>query len=184
MRKQITTVLLLFWFAASCAALEKAEKKVALTGAWLQDGIKWINAPAEINAHLQTGQAALLYFGPDHTFAIIYCVVNRVPKQYMTISHGDGQVVYLGKWEAAGDQISTTYRLMSRTVQIKGEKLPGPELRATIKKSHVLLVLQSKSYRRVDALDKNAADVVNRAKQQSNKDTVDSTTKHRKSLLG
>ena len=76
---------------------------------------EWINAPAELNARLQTGQAAILYFGADHSFAIIYCVVNRVPKQYVTISHGDGQVVYLGKWAAAGDQVSATYRLTSHT---------------------------------------------------------------------
>jgi hypothetical protein len=172
--RKLAVVWLLFCLAAIGAASEK-KSKVAPTGAWLQDGVKWIKAPAEINAHLQTGQATILFFRPDHTFAIIYCVVNRVPRRYLTISHGDGQVVYLGKWEVTDDQISTTYRLTSRTVQVQGENLPGPEQRATIKNSQSILVLDGKSYRRADALNKSAAEVVN-GTQQSTAESIDPAT--------
>jgi hypothetical protein len=158
-------VLFLF-FGAICASSEEVEK-VALTGAWLQTDVKWANAPAEVNARLEFGEAAVLYFKADHSFALIYCVVNRVPGEYMTISHGDGQVVYVGKWEAAGDQIRAAYRLVSRTVQVKGETLPGPPQRATVKTSHGVLSLNGKTYRRTDALDQSAAEVVNAAQQHS-----------------
>lgn len=130
-------------------------------GAWLLNSVKWTNAPADINPHLQSGPAEILYFRQDRTFALIYCVVNRVPKQYEIISHGDPQDVYLGKWEAEGDNIAVEYRLVSRTVKIKGEALPGPIQHATIKASDRVLHLERKTFHRTVGLDKSAAEVVN-----------------------
>jgi hypothetical protein len=132
-----------------------------LQGAWLRDGVRWAKAPPDINPHLQTGEAEILYFGKDQTFAVIHCVVNRVPKEYETISHGDGQVVYRGKWEAAGDNITVEYRLVSRTLQIKGEALPGPIQHATITTFNRALHLDGKTFHRTARLDKSAAEVVN-----------------------
>src|SRR5436190_3280814 len=156
------TLVAVLMFGAIYSSSEQVEK-VALAGAWLQSDVKWTNAPAEINARLQSGEATVLYFRPDHSFALINCVVNRVPIEYMTISHGDGQVVYLGRWAAAGDQITVTYRLVSRTVEIKSEKVPGPFKRGTIKTSHAVLNMSARRYHRSKAVDESAAEVVNGA---------------------
>lgn len=155
--KTLTALLLLAFLPAFVAGLDEGH----VQGAWLQDGVKWTKAPPDINPHLQTGEAEILYFGKDQTFAIIHCVVNRVPKEYETISHGDGQVVYRGKWEAAGDSIAVEYRLVSRTVKIKGEALPGPIQHATIKTSDRVLHLEKKTFHRTVGLDRSAAEVMN-----------------------
>lgn len=47
---------------------------------------------------LRTSTAALLYFADDHTFALMYWVVNQVPREYTSISHGDGVALYRGQW--------------------------------------------------------------------------------------
>jgi hypothetical protein len=155
--KTLTALLLLVCLPVLAAGLDDGH----VQGAWLQDGVKWSKAPPDINAHLETGEAEILYFGKDQDFTIIYCVVNRVPKEYETISHGDGQVVYRGKWETAGDNIAVEYRLVSRTVKIKGAALPGPIQHATIKTSDSVLHLEGKTFRRTVGLDKSAAEVVN-----------------------
>jgi len=155
--KTLTALLLLVCLPVLAAGLDEGH----VQGAWLQDGVKWSKAPPDINAHLQTGEAEILYFGKDQAFTIIYCVVNRVPKEYETISHGDGQVIYRGKWEAQGDDIAVEYRLVSRTVKIKGEALPGPIQHATIKASDRVLHLERKTFHRTVGLDKSAAEVVN-----------------------
>ena len=128
-------------------------------GAWLQDGVKWTSAPPDINPHLQSGGAAVLYFKGDQSFALIYCTVGRIPNQYMTISHGDPQTLYLGTWKFHGDRIAAEYRLVSRTVRIVGENLPGPIQRTTIKRSRGILIFEGKTFRRAPALDKDAAEV-------------------------
>jgi hypothetical protein len=162
--RKLTIVLLFLLLGTICATSEEVEK-VALAGAWLQTEVRWAKAPAEVNARLQSGKAAVLYFKADHSFALIYCVVNRVPGEYMTISRGDGQVVYLGQWEAAGDYIAVAHRLVRRTVQVTGEKLPGSREHATIKSSHAVLSLDRRTYHRTDALDESAAEVVNAAQR-------------------
>jgi hypothetical protein len=129
-------------------------------GAWLQNGIRWINAPRDINPRLQSGEAAVLFFEEDHKFALIYCAVGRVPKEYMNISHGDPRGVFIGKWDVHGDEIAIEYRLVDRTIQLKGEKLPGPIQSATIKASHDILNFNGKTFRRSRELDKSAAEVM------------------------
>ncbi|HLZ12103.1 MAG TPA: hypothetical protein VKP58_05900 [Candidatus Acidoferrum sp.] len=155
--KTLTALLLLLLCLPVLAA---ATDEGRVRGAWLLNSVKWTNAPADINPHLQSGPAEILYFRQDHTFALIYCVVNRVPKQYEAISHGDPQDVYLGKWEAQGDDIVVEYRLADRTVKIKGEALPGPIQHATIKTSRGILHLEKGSFHRSADLDKDAAEVV------------------------
>jgi len=154
--KTLTALLLLVCLPALVTGIEEGQ----VQGAWLLNSVKWANAPADINPHLQSGAAAILYFKQDHTFALIYCVVNRVPKEYEVISHGEPQNIYLGKWEASGDNIAVEYRLVSRTVKIKGEVLPGPIQRATIKASRGTLHLEKGSFHRAADLDKDAAEVV------------------------
>jgi hypothetical protein len=160
--KSLKALLLLLCLSALARALDEDH----VEGAWLKDGVKWTNAPPGINPHLQAGQAEILYFAKDHSFAIIDCTLYRVPKQYETISHGDGRGVYLGKWEAAGEDIAVEYRLVDRTVKITGEALPGPTQHAKIRASLRTLRMQS-TFHRAAGLDKDAAEVVGGLPQSS-----------------
>lgn len=135
------------------------------SGAWLQDGVKWNNAPRDINPGLQAGGAAVIYFRRDHNFALIDCIVVRAPKEYMSISHGDPRGVYLGKWEVQGSDIAIEYRLVERTVQLTGEKLPGPVLQGTIHVSHNALSFERKTFRRSPNLDESAAEAFSAAQR-------------------
>ena len=161
--KTLTALLLLVCLPALATGIDEGQ----VQGAWLLNSVKWTNAPADINPHLQSGAAAILYFKQDHTFALIYCVVNRVPKEYEVISHGEPQNIYLGKWAAAGDNIAVEYRLVDRTVKIKGEALPGPIQHATIKASRGILHLEKSGFHRAAGLDKDAAEVVGGLPQSS-----------------
>lgn len=154
--KTLTPLLLLLCLPALATGIDESQ----VEGAWLLNSVKWTNAPADINPHLESAPAAVLYFKQNHTFALIYCVVNRVPKQYEVISHGDPQDVYLGKWKAKGEDIAVEYRLMSRTAKLKEEALPGPMQRATIRASRGILHLERNSFHRSADLDKDAAEVI------------------------
>jgi hypothetical protein len=101
--------------------------------AWLQDGVKWAKAPRKINRKLSSGRAAIIYFGPDHAFSLIYATVNRVPREYEVICNGCGQAVYSGTWKIDAKTIRVKYRLVSRTIEVTGEQLPGPVREDTAK---------------------------------------------------
>ncbi len=161
--KTLTALLLLIWLPMPSVTDDDRH----IEGAWLQDGVKWTKAPAGMNPRLKLGEAEILYFRKDQAFAIIYCIVNRIPKEYETISHGDGQAVYRGKWEAQGDDIAVEYRLVDRTVKIKGEALPGTIQHATIKASRGILHLEKGSFHRAADLDNDAAEVVGGLPQSS-----------------
>jgi hypothetical protein len=167
MKKMLLLMVLIF-----LPSLAVRSDTIFSDGAWLQDGVKWVNAPRAINPHLQSGSATVLYFDKDQTFALIYCTVGREPKKYVTISHGDPQNVFLGKWEIKGENILVEYRLVSRTIHIiPKEELPGPIQHATMTISHGNLTFDGKTFRptpglnestfrRTPELDKSAAEVV------------------------
>lgn len=98
-------------------------------GAWRQTPLKWTKPPAELQLKQRLAEAALVYFGPDHGFVMVYGTVIQGP-QSEGLSRGDGQVVYLGSWSQHGDGFSVEYRLVSRTVRKEGEPLPGPVRKA------------------------------------------------------
>ncbi len=153
----LALLLSLFWLSAAGIADGNT-----LEGAWLEDGIKWIDAPSDINPHLQSAQAAILYFGKDHKFGLIYCTVVRQAKQNMTISNGDPRGVYRGEWNANEHAVSVTYRLVEATILPSGQKLPGPVQSATIKLSAGPdLVFDGKSFSRAVTLDLSADEAVN-----------------------
>jgi hypothetical protein len=51
------------------AILVLCPSEAPLAGAWLLDGVKWTNAPRDIDPQLQSGGAGVLYFRKDHSFA-------------------------------------------------------------------------------------------------------------------
>lgn len=129
-------------------------------GAWLQDGIKWSKAPKEINPKLSSGRAAIAYFGPDHRFALIYATVNRVQGEYEVICNGCGQVVYTGSWDLVEKTVTVKYRLVSRTVQVAGEQLPGPVKEDTAKIHGDAVVFLGLSFHRSAALDTSVREFI------------------------
>jgi len=141
----------------SLATVVVAQPVQTPQGAWLQDDIKWLKAPKKINPKLRYGRAAIIYFGPDHTFALIYAWVERVQGKYEGISNGDGQVVYMGSWELAEKTVKVKYRLVSRTVQVAGEQLPGPFKEDIARIEGAVVLFLEHSFHRSAALD---ADVV------------------------
>ena len=147
-------ILLLLW---SCAALAQTAKTA---GAWLPVSVKWEHAPPQINPKLETGATTILYFGENGQFAKVGCVVNREPGRYTTLSQGDGQVISLGEWDGHLPG-KTKYRLVSRTVTVEGEKLPGPwqegKLAAT-KNGH--LIFEGRLYRHVEDLRQSVQELL------------------------
>jgi hypothetical protein len=79
--------------------------------AWLQTDLKWEKAPATINPRLRTSTAAILYFGEDHTFALMYRVVNQLPGEYTTISDGSG-LAFTADWTADREGIAVWYEFV------------------------------------------------------------------------
>ena len=126
--KKLTTLLFLFLLSLYVRASDNDK----LRGAWLEEGVKWMNVRADVNPHLQWAQAGILYFDKDNKFGLIYCTVNRVPGKYMIISAGDPRGVYKGEWKTNDHTISITYQLVEATVLKVGEKLPGPMKSGTI----------------------------------------------------
>jgi hypothetical protein len=141
----------------SQSSLAAAPNQTALKGAWLEVDSKWINAPKEVAPHEQWSQTALIYFGKDHKFALIYCTVYQVPKKYMTISNGDPRGVYTGEWSIHDETVALTYQLVEQTIVLEGQKLPGPVQHANIKiSSGPTLGFGGKQFRREVALDESA----------------------------
>jgi hypothetical protein len=129
-------------------------------GAWLQDGLKWSKAPKKINPKLSSARGAVLYFGSDHNFTLIYTTINRVPGEYEVICGGCGQVVYSGSWELGKQTIKVKYRLVSRTVDVPGEQLPGPVKEDTAKIEDDAVLFLGYSFHRSTALSANIRDFI------------------------
>jgi len=150
--KKIILLLLLI-----CPAVAQTVKT---TGAWMPVEMKWEHAPPEVNARLETAQARVLYFGDGGNIALIECVVNREQGRYTTISRGDGQVVFTGEWDGhlPGE---VKYRLVSRTVALEGEKLPGPWQQGKLKAADKgQLMFDGKLYRQVNALSQSSLELL------------------------
>jgi hypothetical protein len=156
MRKGLVFSAMLWLLAAGAVAQPIHSPE----GAWLQDGIKWSKAPKEINSKLTSGHAVIAYFGPDHTFALVYAIVNRVQGEYEVICNGCGQSVYSGSWELAEKAVKVKYRLVSRTVQIAGEQVPGPVKEDSAKIEGDALVFLRHSFHRSTALDANVKEFI------------------------
>jgi len=133
-------------------------------GAWIRNDASWVAPPKEINPRLQSAPAAILYFGADHTFSLIYARVNRVPKEYEVISNGDGQEIYLGTWTTNGVNIDLKFRLVERTVRSPGENLPGPALAETAQLKAAGIVFRGHSFSRDAELDSSVTEFVSAAK--------------------
>lgn len=128
------------------------------SGAWLQTKLKWKNPPASINPQLQASPATILYFGEDHTFAVLICVVNRIPGKDISINDEAGLTLQRGQWTANQKGIAVWSELvLPRTKQWPEGPLWGPAIQqATIRRSHDLLILSDMKFEREPELDDDA----------------------------
>jgi hypothetical protein len=124
----------------------------SISGAWREARVKWTKPPAELHLNERQGESSILYFASDHRFMLLYASVIQGPNTE-TISHGDGQVVFLGTWQMDGGILRADFRLVSRTVSLEGESLPGPIQKETILLGGTALTLRRKRFLRDTRLD-------------------------------
>jgi hypothetical protein len=141
--KKILAVALLWTCACSAKTMNP-------TGAWLPTDVKWEHAPVQVNPRLEVSSTTVLYFDQKGGFTKIDCTLNR-EQGYMTMSHGDGQVVYSGRWDGHIPG-RIMYRVVSRTVALKGETFPGPWHEDTLASEREFLLLDGRVYKRANEL--------------------------------
>jgi hypothetical protein len=149
-RPKSVTVLLL----ALLLTLPITSESPSISGAWLQSEVKWNKPPAELHLKQQYAESAVLYFGVNHKFALVYGTVIRSANSE-GLSHGDGRVVYLGKWEIVSGTVRVTYHLVSRTVRIANEALPGPTQMRELENTNGTLVFNAMQFHRESGLDQD-----------------------------
>jgi hypothetical protein len=122
------------------------------SGSWCQSGLKWNKPPAELHLNQRYAEAAVLYFAPNHEFALVYANVIQGPNSE-GLSHGDGRVVHLGMWRSEGAILHVEYRLVSRTVAKANETLPGPMQKGDVRVKDGVLLFDKMRFHRDQRLD-------------------------------
>jgi hypothetical protein len=156
----IVVIICLFVLGAGKQAAPS--NPVPPAGAWLQTDLKWQSAPKTINPRLRTSTAAILYFGEDHTFALMYCVVNQVPGKYTVISHGDGLALYRGQWTADRKGIAIWYQFVPMSARQWPEaSIVGQGIQhASIHRSRGQLSFANMKFAREPQLDDSAREAM------------------------
>jgi hypothetical protein len=119
-------MLLRYIFISLCLLYAPSvEAQVAAPlGVWRQTNVKWQRPPAELELRNRYAESAVLYFSPDHRFVLMFgTLIQRISSEEM--SKGDGRIVYLGTWKVNDNSVHVEYHLVSRTVAIEGEIIPG-----------------------------------------------------------
>jgi hypothetical protein len=122
-----------------------------LSGTWLPEKLRWQAAPRSISRNLRSSQTELLWLAKDGDLAIIDCTIYQQGSK-LTISAGDPEGVYIGKWHGIGLEIAIDYRLAYRTIQLIGAP-PEKEHHDILQVSNGRLVFHGKSFRREPQLD-------------------------------
>jgi hypothetical protein len=68
----------------------------------------------------------VLYFGSDGHFRMLSGTVYK-QNHKISVSNGDSESLYGGRWTATGNVVHVTYQLIFHDIKLEGEKLPGPE---------------------------------------------------------
>lgn len=127
-------------------------------GAWLETHLNWEHPSSSANPQLQSSRATILYFGEDHTFAKMICIVTRIPGTHITINDEDGIVLWRGRWTADRKGIAVSYELAApRARQWPEASIPGPAIEAgRIDRSHDQLMFAEMKFERASELDHDA----------------------------
>ena len=120
---------------------------------WIHLNRSWSYPPKEAHLRLRTAPATLIRFADTNEFSMIHCTVIEQDGQ-LTISNGDGQTIYLGKWVASPSRFEATFRLVDETSPpIGGRQYPGAEEEATATVAGKSLTFQDKLFDEAKTLD-------------------------------
>jgi hypothetical protein len=159
--------ILIVWAVIFTAGISPCSAQApSMSGAWREARVKWTKPPAELHLNERQGEAGILYFASDHRFMLLYANVIQGPKAE-TVSHGDGQVVFLGTWQMEGGTLRANFRLVSRTVSIEGEALPGPIQKETVSLAGTALMFRRKRFLRDTGLDDELSMILQGASARS-----------------
>ncbi len=131
----------------------------AFLGAWRQSGIKWTKPPAELYLKECSAESAILFFDANHEFVFLYGTLIQNPTSE-GVSHGDGQVVYLGTWATDGTTLHVKYQLVSRTVSKSNETMPGPMETGEIQIKKNALLFEKMQFHGDRRLDNDLRDIL------------------------
>jgi hypothetical protein len=114
--------------------------------------VKWKTPPAELELKNRYAETAVLYFSPDHRLVLMFgTLIQGTSSEGM--SKGDGRVIYLGTWKLNGNSIHVEYHLVSRTVPIGGEVIPGAPMSRDIQLRGTSLLFEKDRFVRDKNLD-------------------------------
>ena len=120
----IAPVLVVCWALGGIMPAQQAEPGQF----WIPAKVRW-NHPRGSSHDETVASTIILYFSRNGVFAKDKCWVIR-RGQTITISNGDPHNESVGSWDPITDGMHMMYRLVSRTVERKGEHLPGKEIEA------------------------------------------------------
>ena len=120
---------------------------------------KWRQAPPDVAPNLATASTTVLYFQTNGQMIKIGCVVYRDSGR-LAISVGDGQILSFGDWHEEHGKIVARSRVVMRSVERIGEKLPGPWKQDVMTMKDGQLLMNGTHYRRIPELDKSASEMV------------------------
>lgn len=131
----------------------------APTGTWRQTNVTWKRPPAKLQLKQRYAEAAVLYFSTDQRFVLLYGTIIQGPTSE-ELSQGDGRVVYLGTWKLVGDSVHVQFRLVSRTIAIEGETLPGPLQNDNVQAKSGVIEFKRDLFGRAEKLDQQLNDIL------------------------
>ena len=116
------SLIALSLFVLGTALLVDAQQ-VASSEFWIPSEVKWVQV---IGAQDQekTASAVIFYFRKDGYFVRDECWLIKHGKS-IAISNGDPHNEYVGRTDPILDGMRMEYRLVRRSIEVKGEKLPG-----------------------------------------------------------
>jgi hypothetical protein len=145
--KSLSIVALLI-FGLAVTARAQSSKNGQL---WIPVDLKWTRIPgAPRTLEERTASAVVVYFGKNGEFVQDECWMIRDGKS-ISISNGDPHNQYVGRIvEHMLDGMRIEYRLVRRTVERKGEVLPGPKiLESASVKANSGLAIEHRFFHRV-----------------------------------
>jgi len=151
-------VVLVCLFAVGAGKQKAAGDPDLPSGAWLETHLKWNHPSSSINPQLEASQATILYFGEDHSFAKLMCVVVRVSGEPAAIKDDDGIVLWRGQWSADRKGIAVTHEfVVPRPEHWPEGPVMGPAIEHTIiRRSHDQLSFAEMKFERASELDDDA----------------------------
>ena len=90
---------------------------------WIPSDLKWVRITGAQNSE-KTAGAVIFYFRGDGYFVRDDCWLIKRGKS-IAISNGDPHNEYVGLTNPVLDGMTLKYRLVRRSIEVKGEKLPG-----------------------------------------------------------